>query len=239
MNPSADAAAEPPEPRAVRYSRWSLFTGGLFFSVAFFLPFVHGCVPSSHVSEQFANANPDVLKSVDNMFYFMSNFGAFLFPYLHGFFIAAAALLAWHARHAFLPKILVAGACISVAFESICQFKWYCDIRMNVGSIGVTLTPYNIGPLFMLGWLIVGLLILTVRNAADGRAKILWTAAAAVLPHFVWHAHFAGRSDTSISIGWCLGAAGTLLYLLSAIFGLRALSRQPQVNVEKPMNIMP
>lgn len=218
-----------PEPPALRRSRWGIFSGGLFFTVAFFLPFVEGCVPRGYVEDLITNAGTNhVFHSLDSSFNFFSHLGAFLFPYLHGFCIALCALLAWRARTTVLTNVLLALACVSVALDSIAQFQWYCDIDMNIIVAQFTLTPHNMGPLFMLGWLIVGLQILTVKNAKDGRAKILWAATTALLPNFVWHAHFAGRGDTTLAIGWFLGVAATLLYLLCAIFGLRALRKHTE-----------
>jgi hypothetical protein len=222
----AAAALPVSEPPVLRRARWGVFSGGLFVAVSFFLPFVSGCVPIEYVDEliEKAGSNHD-FRSFDTAFVLLSRVSAFLFPYVHGLCIALCALFAWREKSSLLANVLLAIACLSIALDSVAQFQWYCDVNMDILDTQFTLTPHNIGPLFMLGWLIVGLQIVTVKNAKDGRAKILRAAATALLPNFVWHAHFAGRSNSGLAIGWFLGVAATILYTLCAYYGLRAIRK--------------
>lgn len=222
----AAAASSPPEPPALRRARWGVFSGGLFVAISFFLPFVSGCIPVEYVSDLISSADENhAFHSMDTLFVFLSRISVFLFPYVHGLCIALCALLFWRARVTRVANVLLAIACFSVAMYSIGQFQWYCDINMDILIAKFKLTPHNIGPLFMLGWLIVGLQIVAVKNAKDGRAKILYAAITMLLPNFVWHSHFAGRNDCDFAIGWFIGVAATILYALCAFYGLRAIRR--------------
>jgi hypothetical protein len=231
-------ASAAPKERPLRGLRATLLSGAALVALSFFLPTFGGCwkiAPSDVLFESFNKPSEMEPSSSDpearaREFLRIGSIRACLFtPYLHALAMALGALVAWRERKTLRTEFVAVLAAVA-AIGTCAAFGIACLGVDTHAGMDSEIFREPLVPVVLVSWLLTGVCVLFAFNARDGRAALLWLAAAGALPSAGWFAFLAINHEVDLSqnYGWPIAVAGLALMLLAGILGLRFMRPEPK-----------